>query len=215
MTHHRDVRRAAVRQQAVDTESYLRRSKTYIEVGQLDSARRELEELLALEPDLAEAHFAAAGVSDRLGQPATALASARRALELDPALPGARSVVAGALFKMQRHSEAHTEARRVLTDDPSNVHMLMIVGMVAAERGEIAEMIDSLDRAFEARTESSPLRGLMMEMYADLADSFAAIGDFTQAARRMSQALEVAEEMAQPRSTIADLQRRRDAYLQR
>jgi len=215
MTHHRDARRAAVRQQAVDTESFLRRSKTYIEVGQLDSARRELETLLALEPDLAEAHFSAAGVYDRLGQPRLALASARRTLELDPELPGARSVVAGALFKMQRLTEADAEARRVLLDEADNFHMLMIVGMVAAENGDIAAMIDSLDRAFEVRSESSPLRGLLVQMYADLADSFAAINDLDQAAHRMSQALEVAQEMAQPRSTINDLQRRRDAYLKR
>ena len=36
-----------------------------------------------------------------------------------------------------------------------------------------------------------------------------------QAAHRMSQALEVAQEMAQPRSTLNDLQRRRDTYLER
>ena len=90
MTHHLDPRRSAMMDEAVSTESYLRRSRTYMEVGQLERSLKVLQELLAGQPDNHEAHFAAAGVLDRMGRAQEAVQAARRALELEPDLPGAR-----------------------------------------------------------------------------------------------------------------------------
>ena len=194
MTHHPDQLRGNVREQAVDTESYLRRARTYADVGQLERARTELETLVKIEPDLATAHFAAAGVYDRLGLAERALLSARRALELEPALAGAGAVVAGALFKLRRTDEARSQANRVLDEEPDNVHMLMIVSLVAAETGDVEELLGTLDRAYGARTDQSPMLRVMMQMLADVGESFAAVDQHEVARQWMEKAVVVAEE---------------------
>ena len=194
MTHHQDRIRGAVGEQAVDAESYLRRARTYSDVGQLGRARAELETLVEIDPDLASPHFAAAGVYDRLGLGELALVSARRALELDPELAGARAVVAGALYKLRRTDEARSQANRVLREEPHNVHMLMIVSLAAAETGNFEELLGTLERAYQARTDQSPMSGVMMQMLADVGESFAAVDQHEVAREWMEKAVVVAEE---------------------
>ena len=200
MTHHQDRLRGGVREQAVDTESYLRRARTYADVGQLERARAELETLMEIEPDLAMAHFAAAGVYDRLGLADRALSSAQQAHELEPALAGSRAVVAGALFKLGRTDEARNQANRVLEEEPDNVHMLMIVSLAVAETGNFEELLGTLDRAYEARTNQSPMRHIMMQMLADVGESFAAVDQRAVAREWMGKAVVVAEESGEKRA---------------
>lgn len=203
MTHHEDPRRGAVRLEAVDSESYLMRARTYADVGQLDRARQELETLVQMEPRNATAHFAAAGVYDRLGLADRALESAQTALELEPDLAGARAVVAGALLKLGRVDEARQQAVRVLETEPRNVHMLMIASLAAAQAGDIEELLSTLGRAFDARTAESPMRPMMMQMLADVAESFAAVGDTAVARQWMEKAVIVAEESGQSSAAAA------------
>ena len=133
MTHHQDPVRAEVRSLAADLESYLERSRTYREVGQLDAALRELEQLVEIDDTQARAYLLMADVKDRQNDQAGALDAARRALELDPQLDGARPILAGALLKLRRFDEAEIEARRVVASDADNFHMLLVLAVVAAE----------------------------------------------------------------------------------
>ena len=194
MTHHPDARRASVQAEAVDNEGYLRRARTAVEVGHLDRARSELEALVRLEPELAAAHFSLAGVYDRLGIADLTLGSAQRAFELDPNLKGSGAVVAGALFKLGRMEEARDRAQSVLLSEPENEHMLVILSLSAAQDGRVEDLLDTLGRAYGARTPESPMRPIMMRMLADVAESFSAVGQNDVARHWMQKALVVAQE---------------------
>ena len=208
MTHHEDPRRAAVRDEAVDTESYLLRARTYLDVGQAQRALAVVSELLRSDPEQAEAHLLAAGIHDALGDPAAATREAEAALAVDPGLLRARGVLAGALFKSRRPAEAEREARRVLSEDPDDFHMLLIVALVAAERGDASTMLAHLDRAFAARNDDPELRLLLRRLLLDVADSFAEIGQRREAAARLEQALTLAREDGEAAPVLDELRRR-------
>lgn len=202
MTHHLDPRRAAMMDEAVSTESYLRRSRTYMEVGQLERSLGVLSALLAEQPDNHEAHFAAAGLLDRMGRTRDAVTSARRALELEPDLPGARAVLAGALFKGGDFAAARREAESVLRKEPRNFHMLLVTSMIAAGSGETDLMVSRLDRAYEARDGDRELRGVLRGLLQDLGESFAAIGERGEAAKRFRWIRQLAVEEGAPASAL-------------
>lgn len=193
LLHQRDPRRAEVDLLAVDSESFLRRSKTYRETGQLQASLGELRRLIELEPGNAQAHFAAAGVHDRMNRPREAVAAARRALELDPDLAGGRAVLAGALFKLGRFGQAAAEAERVLVEDPADIHMLLVTTMLAMRENDVARALERLDRAAAAGASDVRMRELMIQLQLELADALGGAGLYDDAARRIEQVVETLE----------------------
>jgi len=212
MVHHRDERRAAVQALAVDSESYLRRSRTYSEVGRLDRALRELEVILELEPEMAEARLAAASIYDQMGRPSLALSELERAIRLGGDLAEARPLHASLLFKLERFQEAEQQARIFLRDKPNDIHMLLLVSMVAAQRGDVESMIDAVDRAYAHRSEDRELNRLMVQLLDDLGTSFAATGRFDVAIQRMEQALEILDGQGEPGSVVESYRQRLELY---
>lgn len=212
MVHHRDERRAAVQILAVDSESYLRRSRTYSEVGQLDRALGELEEILALEPEMAEAHLAVAGVYDRMGRSAEALAAVQSAMRLGGDAAEARPLLASVLFKLERFEEAENQARITLRDAPNDVHMLLMMSMGAARRGDVGSMIETLDRAYAHRTGDRALERLMVQLLDDVGASFAAVGRFDVAVQRMEQVLEILDRQSEPSARVETYRQRLELY---
>ncbi len=190
LLHQRDPRRAQVDLLAVDSESFLRRSKTYRETGQLEASLGELRRLIELEPGNAQAHFAAAGVYDRMNRPREASSAARRALELDPDLAGGRAVLAGALFKLGRFGEAAAEAERVLADDPADVHMLLVSTMLAMRENDVARALERLDRAAGVGASEPRLLELMIQLQVEMAVALADAGLLDDAARRVEQVID-------------------------
>ena len=208
LLHQRDPRRAQVDLLAVDSESFLRRSKTYRETGQLQASLGELRRLIELEPANAQAHFAAAGVHDRMNRPREAAASARRALELDPDLAGGRAVLAGALFKLGEFGEAAAEAERVLAEDPADVHMLLVTTMLAMRENDVARALERLDRAAAAGVPDNRMRDLMVQLQLELADALGGAGFYDDAARRLEQVIETLERAGAGEAEL-ELHRRR------
>lgn len=208
LLHQRDPRRAQVDLLAVDSESFLRRSKTYRETGQLQASLGELRRLIELEPGNAQAHFAAAGVHDRMNRPREAAASARRALELDPDLAGGRAVLAGALFKLGQFGEAAAEAERVLSEDPADVHMLLVTTMLAMRENDVARALERLDRAAAAGVPDNRMRDLMVQLQLELADALGGAGFYDDAARRIEQVIETLERAGAGEAEL-ELHRRR------
>ncbi len=211
MTHHRDPRRTQIRDEAVNIESYLLRSRTYQEVGQLDRALHELDLLFEVDPGHAEGHLLAAGLHDRRGDPSAAVAAAERALDLDPDLAGARAVLAGALFKLSRFERAHQEATRVLAKEPRNFHMLMLESLLAGQRGDVGAWLTNLDRAFAARTADRDLRRLLRDLLLDQAHTLGEINKRDDVARRLEQALQLAVEEGAPSAEIDGYRRQLEA----
>ena len=72
--------------------------------------------------------------------------------------------------------------------------MLMIVSLAAAETGNFEELLGTLERAYQARTDQSPMSGVMMQMLADVGESFAAVDQHEVAREWMEKAVVVAEE---------------------
>ena len=212
MVHHRDERRAAVQILAVDSESYLRRSRTYSEVGQFDRALEELEEILAVEPEMAAAHLAAAGVYDRMGRSTEALAEVESAMRLGADLAEARPLLTSLLFKLGRFDEAEDHARIVLMEDPDDVHMLLLLSMEAARRGDVESMIETLDRAYARRTSDRALERLMVHLLDDVGASFAAVGRFDVAVQRMEQVLEILDRQGEPAAVLEPYRQRLELY---
>ena len=212
MIHHRDPRRAEVDVLAVDSESFLRRSKTYRETGQLQASLAELLRLIELEPDNAQAHFAAAGVYDRMNRPREAATAARRALELDPDLAGGRAVLAGALFKVGSFEQAAAEAERVLADDPTDVHMLLVTTMLAMRANDVGRALEGLDRAAAAGTSEPHLRDLMVQLQLELADALGGAGLYDDAGRRIEQVIETLERAGATQGGLRPLRRRLEDY---
>ncbi len=214
LLHQRDPRRARVDLLAVDSESFLRRSKTYRETGQLEASLAELLRLIELEPGNAQAHFAAAGVHDRMNRPGEAAAAAQRALEIDPGLPGGRSVLAGALFKAGDFDEAAVEAERVLAEDPADVHMLLVVTMLAMRDNDVGRALASLDRAAAAGAVDPRMRELMVELQLELADALAGAGLYDEAARRVEQVMDTLERAGAAEGELEPHRRRLASYRQ-
>lgn len=215
LLHQRDPRRAEVDLLAVDSESFLRRSKTYRETGQLQASLGELRRLIELEPGNAQAHFAAAGVHDRMNRPREAAAAARRALELDPDLTGGRAVLAGALFKLGRFGAAATEAERVLAEDPADTHMLLVTTMLAMRENDVARALERLDRAAAAGVADSQMRDLMVQLQLELADALGGAGLYDDAARRIEQVVETLERAGAGDSELQSHRRRLARYRER
>ncbi len=212
MIHHRDPRRAEVDILAVDSESFLRRSKTYRETGQLQASLAELLRLIEFEPGNAQAHFAAAGVYDRMNRPREAAASARRALEIDADLAGGRAVLAGALFKLGRFEQAAVEAERVLADDPADVHMLLVTTMLAMRANDVGRALERLDRAAAAGASEPHLRDLMVQLQLELADALGGAGLYDEAGRRIEQVIETLERAGTGEAELRPLRRRLEDY---
>ena len=215
MIHHRDPRRAEVDVLAVDSESFLRRSRTYRETGQLQASLAELLRLIELEPGNAQAHFAAAGVHDRLNRPAEAAAAAQRAIEIDPGLAGGRAVLAGALFKMGRFEQAAVEAERVLAEDPADVHMLLVTTMLAMRANDVGRALERLDRASAVGASAPRLHDLMVRLQLELADALGGAGLYDDAGRRMEQAIETLERVGTGEAELGPLRRQLEDYRRR
>lgn len=212
MIHHRDPRRAEVDVMAVDSESFLRRSRTYRETGQLQASLGELLRLIELEPGNAQAHFAAAGVYDRMNRPQEAAAAARRALEIDADLVGGRAVLAGALFKLGRFEPAAVEAERVLAEDPADVHMLLVTTMLAMRANDVGRALERLDRAAAVGTSEPRLRDLMVQLQLELADALGDAGLHDGASRRIEQVIETLERAGTGEAELRPLRRRLEDY---
>ncbi|MEE2777228.1 MAG: tetratricopeptide repeat protein [Acidobacteriota bacterium] len=209
---HKDSIRAGVEALAVDSTSYLRRSRTYADVGDLSRARAEVEAVLDFSPDHAQAWFLAAGLYDRTGDAAKALHAVQKALAADPDLAVAKPVLASALFKLERFDEAEPIAAEVLEEDPDNLHMLVLSAMGAAQRNEIDLMIGHLDHAYAMRNRESLMAPVMAQLFVDLAAAFADVGRYPEAAQRMAQALTVIQETGAPPHELREYRQQLDRY---
>jgi tetratricopeptide (TPR) repeat protein len=205
----KDPIRAEIRDLAQDLESYLRRARTMLEVGNLDQAAALIQELLVISPNHGEAHLMLASVENERGRSLEAVAAARRALEVDPSLETrARSVLAGSLFKLGKFDEAEPQVTRVLAREPDNFHMLLLNTMLAGQRGDAAALVANLDRAWQARTADPALRQVLGGVLRDVVDSFAAAGGGREAAHFMEQVVQLAVEDRAPESVLSQYRAR-------
>ena len=80
--------------------------------------------------------------------------------------------------------------------------MLLVTSMIAAGTGDTGTMVSRLDRAYEARDGDRELRGVLRGLLEDLADSFAAIGERSEAAKRFRWIRQLAVEEGAPAAAL-------------
>jgi len=178
----------------------------------LEASLAELQRLIELEPENAQAHFAAAGVYDRMNRPQEAVASARRAIEIDADLAGGRAVLAGALFKAGRFDQAAVEVERALAENPADVHMLLVKTMLAMRANDVGGALAGLDRAASVGAGEPRLRELMVQLQLELASALEGAGLIDEASRRIEQVIEALERAGAPDTELRAHRQRLAAY---
>ncbi len=210
-----DQLRADINHEAVDRRSFLRRSRTFREVGKPDEARFELERLLDLDPKYAEGHLAAADLYAQLGDFEVSARAARRALELDPELIQARARLAMALFELGQLDEAEQQAKRVLARDPDDARLQVLVAMVYANRGRDDLAVAALERAVESRPTDTATGRVLSRLLTEVGAAYADLGRFDDALRVQEQGVEVAKATRLEPSLIEQLRLVAERYRQR
>ena len=150
--------------------------------GRPESARRELDIALELEPTNADAHFALARVAEADGDKESAERHYRRAIALDPA-PVYHDALGASLYSAGRYDEAETVFRASLAAAPDNVNALRNLGGVFYATGRGDEAAAMFQRALAIRPDAS--------LYSNLGTIFFDRGLYPKAAAAFEDALAV------------------------
>jgi tetratricopeptide (TPR) repeat protein len=115
------------------------RSQVYASPTGLRDAVPELQQILAADPSIAEAHlllgaaYRTAGTEIMMGE---AKAELQQALELDPGLIAARLLLAQTYFDLGRYENARDEANIALRQVPGQAQFLAILGEAERHLGD-------------------------------------------------------------------------------
>lgn len=211
-TYHPDPIRAAVKDEGSDVRSILARSKTYRDTGQLETALGEARRAVDVAPDFASAHFTVAELLLLLDRREEAVAPALRAAELEPRFLLVPPFLAQLFFQLQRFDEADRWAQRALELHTEDAGMHLLLSMTAAERGDVAAVVEHLDEAYGLRPRDRATRLLLRRLLIDLADALAGAGAPGPAAARLEKALALATEDGDHGPDVEELRRHLDAY---
>jgi tetratricopeptide (TPR) repeat protein len=120
-----------------------------MEVNDLASAARDLEDAIAQAPDWAAAHFERGKLWLRLEDMEQASGSFRAAAERLPRFASAWSNLGATLGELDRPAEALDAFRQALVCDPTSAQTYNNVGVVSRELGQLGESEAALRRVLE------------------------------------------------------------------
>lgn len=165
--------------------------------GELEAARRALEQALALDPGQAAAHFERAELATLEGDPGAAEQAYRQTLQAQPEFPSARFRLAVLLLAQERTEEAIPEFRELVRRHPDNLYArgLWLASLLHAGRcGELAPALR------EAR-EQAPRRGELIHLEVRRAAVCPEVG-----AESREQALSLARQLVEARGSLVHLE---------
>jgi len=118
-------------------------AKAYLAKGELPEARKELSEVLRLDPSKLEAHLLLAEVAYKLRQPSEILSQITPVLVAQPAHPRARFLRAVALMGLGNAADARNELNRLIRDQPKYVDAQIELGLfdLAQKKNQDAEAV--------------------------------------------------------------------------
>ena len=215
ITYLPDQLRSEINQEAVDRSSFLRRARTFKDNGRYREAMAQLEEVLEVHPEYAEAHLFAAEVLAQMQDHGSSAASARRALELDPDIPEARSRLAMALFEIGDLPEAERQARLSLESWPRDARLHVLLSMVHADRNEVGPAVAELRRAAAIPGREPATTRVLIELIVQVGGAYADVGERGAAVEMIELALAVAKEPGGDTSRVAELERLLASHRQR
>ena len=157
--------------------------------GNLQDARRELEQAVQLDPNQVDAHLGLSKVNLAEGKTEDALKEAEQALKTDPHVKDGRLHRALALWKLTRLDDAIEELNKAKVEDPKSARVMITIGAV------------QLDRANLPAAEAALLSALSLdpsnhEAHFYMAREKAKRFEYTQAIESMKNALERAPKRA-------------------
>jgi tetratricopeptide (TPR) repeat protein len=129
----------------------LNESGMYVRAGLLDWARELTEQVLADDPDNADARVARAVALHVTGQVEAALAELQRASAAAPDHPMAYSIRGGILLGQGRNEEAIAAYRQALRVGPSSPAEHANLGLLLARAGQVEEALARYRRALALR----------------------------------------------------------------
>ncbi len=144
-------------------QSLIARAQELVRLGRLADALAVFEQLRALSPGVAAAHYYCGFALSGLGRHEEAVACFRQALRLDPGHVAALNDLGMSLSRMGRHREAVVEFERVLNLMPSSPSArqnlaiaLKNLGRAAMERGRYGQAAAQFERALAILPDYTP-----------------------------------------------------------
>jgi tetratricopeptide (TPR) repeat protein len=130
--------------------------------AQLNETQRRLQVAVGLYTQLATLNRRSrteylrriAALEEKSGHTELALKAGREMLDAAPGSPDASDFVAGLCFRLNRHDEGIQILRRSLRTNPGDTNLLMKLAAVLVDRGQLAEAVELLWRAFERARET-------------------------------------------------------------
>jgi arylsulfatase A-like enzyme/Tfp pilus assembly protein PilF len=135
----------------VPTSSYAHQwaAICYLNLNDRDSALREADAALAIDPHFSDARVLRAGVLATRGRYEESIAELRQAVATDPAKPTIRLDLAKVLAEAGHQEEARAEYATALRQQPDFAPALVGLGALQAETGALDDAVRNLRRALE------------------------------------------------------------------
>lgn len=116
----------------------------------LDRAETEFKQASELNTHSSEAFGGLSRVALEKGKPDLALAHIEKALGINPRLQGGRLQKGMALWKLQRLPESVQELEKAHEEEPRNTQVVVTLGAVEFEQGQLANALNHLASALQA-----------------------------------------------------------------
>lgn len=182
----------AIRQNPADTDAYYNRGAAYLSLGQFERAIDDFSAVLRLEPADASAHLNRGNAHRLLGRLDQAIDDFTRAIQIDPTYVKAYLSRGDALEQLGQYERAIDDYIEAIQADPNSADGYNALTWVLATcpRDDIRDGA----KALECATQACEMTGWQDPHVLDtLAAAYAELGQFAEAVKYQSQALELAD----------------------
>ena len=136
--------------------------------GRLDEALKKIQQVLAEDPDILEAHHILGNIHNKKGETEAAIEAYKEALARDPEYKPALFSLASTYEDLGRFQDAAAGFRRVLDIDPRDTTACYRLAKIHINQREYESAIEVLSKTMELGVERAPAHNLMAECYSGL-----------------------------------------------
>jgi tetratricopeptide (TPR) repeat protein len=151
-----------------DIESRMAEVRALQDVGQFDASTKELQEILAIDPNLPEANYRLGLAQVQMGEPSRAIWALQKAMESSEYQIPAGVLLASTHQQTKNYDEAIRVATRVLEADPNREAALRIRASALLGARRLDEALQDTTRLVEMLPDDYAVRALHATVLADL-----------------------------------------------